>query len=409
MGSILKKNDWGNTGMILKKFLLGFVICVLETVWTPIDLRADFEPIFDGKDATRNKILVRLSNVASDLPMPTDVQFLPGDDLVMIVLEKNGNLKWVLPSTSKSGVILTLKVQTDGEQGLLGLAFHPRFKENRKIYINYNPIMDDGFKTRISEFKLPVNALEKLKAVEERVLLEVEQPFPNHKGGQLVFGSDGYLYIGLGDGGGSGDPFNNAQDPKSLLGKMLRIDVDSVGIAGKAYRIPKDNPFINNTKFLPEIWAYGLRNPWRFSFDLKNRLIAADVGQGKWEEISIIESGKNYGWSLKEGKHCFKAGEKECAAADLTDPVYEYGHDEGQCIIGGFVYTGHAIPQLFKKYVFGDFVAGRIWALDLDTWKVFTLGRWPTSISTFGRDSKGEIYLTDFWGGSIYRLDSLKN
>jgi len=190
---------------------------------------------------------------------------------------------------------------------------------------------------------------------------------------------------------------------------MLRIDVDKPS-EGKAYSIPKDNPFIKKKNFLPEVWAYGLRNPWRYSFDRKGRLIVADVGQDKWEEISIVESGKNYGWNRREGMHCHPP-KSECSREGFADPIFEYTRDDGVSITGGFVSLDYSVPELLGRYIFADFVSGRIWALNLpdnssEKGKVYTLGKWPLTISTFGRDGKGRIYLADFTLGRIFRIIS---
>jgi glucose/arabinose dehydrogenase len=231
----------------------------------------------------------------------------------------------------------------------------------------------------------------------------VDQPYGNHKAGQLAFGPDGDLYVGFGDGGSEGDPQGNGQNTHTFLGKMLRIDVNHRD-SGKAYAIPQDNPFVNTSSFLPEIWALGLRNPWRYSFDSQGRLIVSDVGQDTWEEIDLLEKGRNYGWNIREGKHCYHPPQG-CRTQGLTDPIYEYSHDEGIAVIGGYVYDGKAIPSLSGKYVFGDFGSGRLWALTLpDASDVFALGRWGVSISTFGRDLQGELYLADYTSGKIYHI-----
>jgi glucose/arabinose dehydrogenase len=291
--------------------------------------------------------------------------------------------------------------------GLLGLAFHPQFEDTRLFYLNYTPKETRKTVSRVAEWRWEKGSAPK----EQRVIMEVEQPYQNHNAGALAFGPDGYLYIGWGDGGWADDPHDNAQNPRVLLGKMLRIDVDKAP-PGKSYRVPDDNPFTEDKRYAPEIWALGLRNPWRYSFDSRGRLIVADVGQNEWEEISIVEKGVNYGWRIKEASHCFNPP-RDCAKQiELRDPITEYGRDDGQSITGGYEYKGNKIPPLAGHYVFGDFVSGRIWALRTPEKPTATvrredftaLGRWPIAISTFGQDSAGEIFVADFSGGVIYQL-----
>jgi glucose/arabinose dehydrogenase len=214
------------------------------------------------------------------------------------------------------------------------------------------------------------------------------------------------LYIGFGDGGSADDPHGNGQNLSTLLSKMLRIDVDRRD-PGLQYAIPKDNPFVGKAGARPEIWAYGLRNPWRYSFDPRGRLIVADVGQNHEEEIDIVERGANLGWNRREGRHCFPIGQS-CDAKGLVDPIFEYGRGDGISVTGGYVYQGKALPELAGKYIFGDYGSGRVWALDLpDTIKPTTakvLGVWPRTFSTFGRDGSGEIYAGDYASGEIVRM-----
>ena len=363
-------------------------------------------PEFAGRDVQRPRISVQLLDWASGLPQITEIAFIPGSDRVLVLL-KQGEL-WSLSRSNPNDRVklLRLDVLTSSEMGLLGLAFHPRFAQNRKIYLNYNPGKGNR-RTRIAEWLL---ATDSTPPTGERVLLEIPQPYPNHKGGKLLFGSDGYLYIGMGDGGLAADPHGNGQSLKALLGKMLRIDVDTRS-AGKPYGIPASNPFVTEKKYAPEIWALGLRNPWRYTFDPRGRLIVADVGQNLWEEVSIVESGKNYGWRIKEASHCFHP-DTNCPTKGLTDPWLEYGRDDGASITGGYVYTGKAIPALKGKYLFGDFVSGRIWAADppasgqesIHSQDFSALGKWNISLSTFGQDPEGEVYVADFARGTIRKI-----
>lgn len=369
------------------------------------------KPAFDEKDRARTKVAVTLAPVAKGFEQPTDIQFPPGNGSVFVVLEKEGTAKWVSTADGASGTLLAVKVLTDVEEGLLGLAFHPRFAENGRFFLNYVASVDGRDTTVIDEWRVPAGSdLRKAKPTRTGALLQVRQPYPNHNAGQLAFGPDGYLYVGLGDGGAAGDPHDNGQNMQAMLGKMLRIDVDRRD-EGKGYAVPKDNPFVGRAGVLPEIWASGLRNPWRYSFDSKGRLIAADVGQNTWEEIDLLERGGNYGWRLREARHCFRP-EKGCPTEGLIDPLYEYHHEEGISITGGYVYEGKRIPALAGKYVFGDYARGKLWAIDLPEKaapgaplaKAYALGRWDIAISTFGRDPAGELYVADFASGTIYRL-----
>jgi glucose/arabinose dehydrogenase len=301
--------------------------------------------------------------------------------------------------------VLSLDVRSNSELGLLGLAFHPRYRDNGLFYLNDNPNDDKPMRTRISEWQLPLEALGKAPAQLKRVLLEIEQPYANHDGGQVAFGPDGYLYIGMGDGGSRADPHQNGQNLGSLLGKMLRIDVN----AQPGYAVPADNPFVSTPGARPEIWAYGMRNPWRFSFDPKGRLIAADVGQDLYEEVDIVAAGDNQGWGLREATHCFPPAES-CATAGMIDPIFEYGRDAGNSITGGYVYLGQRLAWLRGKYVFADYVSGRVWALELPEQRSTRargemLGRFPHAFSAFARDEKGEVYALDFAGGLVLLLN----
>lgn len=358
-----------------------FIAVILVTAFTCF-AHAQVKPQFDEKDAAKPRIAVSLVEVASGFEKPVDIQFAPGSTDTMFVLEQEGRIKSVSLKNKSSSTVLALSVLDGYELGLLGLAFHPQFAKNRKFYINYNPKDKGPRRTRISEWRLDEDG----KAKDEKVILEFEQPFSNHNGGALAFGPDGYLYIGTGDGGSAGDPLGNGQNPKTLLGKMLRLDVNRA-----------------DKKFVPEVWARGLRNPWRYSYDAKWGWIVADVGQGEREEITLLKKGDNAGWSIKEGSRCFKPA-TNCRSEGLKDPVIEYGRDEGGTIVGGYVYQGKTIAALSGKYVYGDYISGRLWAAEFEPLKVWSLGKWPVRLSTFGRDAAGEIYLADIDAGKIYRF-----
>lgn len=366
----------------------------------------ELAPVFEGLDAKRERVDVQLEPVWTGLDQPTDVQFVPGRHTA-VALEKPGVARWKDFAAGTTGVLLTMQVAEESEEGLLGLAFHPRFAENGRFYTNAVVRRNGDDFTQIGGWTADPKTLAGARL--ERVVLEVEQPYQNHNAGQLAFGPDGYLYVGLGDGGWMNDPQGNGQNPATLLGAMLRIDVDRTeGRLG--YAVPADNPYVGQKGYRPEIWAYGLRNPWRYSFSADGRLIVADVGQDRFEEIDLIVRGGNYGWNLREARHCLDEGE-DCKTAGLLDPFYEYPRDDGRSITGGYVYDGRAIPALRGKYVFGDFISGAMWAVGLPPietpsalQEAVALGKRPILISTFGRDHDGELYVVDYSGGVVYRI-----
>ncbi|MBH59401.1 MAG: glucose sorbosone dehydrogenase [Thaumarchaeota archaeon] len=284
-----------------------------------------------------------------------------------------------------------------GERGLLGFTFDPDYINNGYFYIHYNDF--DGT-TIISRFK-NINDIES-RFNSELKILKIEQPYSNHNGGSIDFGPDGYLYIALGDGGSGGDPLLHGQNGNTLLGSILRIDV-SKSSENNLYQIPNDNPFIDNDKFRDEIWAYGLRNPWRMSFDKETgKLFVGDVGQNKFEEINIIEKGGNYGWNIMEGNSCFN--NENCNKNNLIMPIVEYSHNEGCSVTGGYVYHGE-IDSLKNNYIFTDFCSGDIWIIDLEdkhhTRKKLLQG--PFQIPSLGQDENGEVYILSF-DGRIYKF-----
>ena len=287
------------------------------------------------------------------------------------------------------------------EAGLLSVAFHPSYAENGRFFVYYT---SGSLVSRLAEFAVAPEG-NRADPASEQILLEVAQPAGNHNGGQLAFGPDGKLYVGLGDGGGSGDRFGNGQNRGTLLGSILRLDIDT---APGSYTIPSDNPFAGNDHgWREEIWAWGLRNPWRFSFDrLTGQLWTGDVGQNAWEEVDLVEPGQNYGWNTMEGFHCYRPA-TDCDRDGLTLPVVEYGHAEGQSITGGYVYRG---PQALLQglYLYGDFVSRRIWGLRYDRGEVVTneqLVIAPSGISSFGEDENGEVYVIGL-DGTLYVLEA---
>jgi len=350
---------------------------------------------------------VTLEQVTSGLQTPVAVTHA-GDSRLFITQQGGTIVIWdgtrILPTPFLDIRSLVLCC---GERGLLSVAFHPHYAENGYFYINYTEFAGPG-RTVIARYQVSATDPNRANPSSAKVLLRIAQPFANHNGGQLQFGPDGYLYIGMGDGGSGGDPGNRAQNLADPLGKLLRIDVDN----GDPYSSPASNPFVKGNSTRPEIWAYGLRNPWRFSFDRATKdLWIADVGQGSWEEIDFQPAtsigGENYGWRRMEGTHCFNPS-LGCNDGSLVLPVIEYDHSNGACsVTGGYVYRGARSPRLYGTYVYGDYCNGMIWgatragggtvtsALLIDT-------NFP--ISTFGEDFNGEIYVADYTGGRLFHI-----
>jgi len=293
--------------------------------------------------------------------------------------------------------------KSSNEEGLLGIAFDTKYSTSGLFYVYYSA--SPPRRSVLSRFSVNESDPNTADLSSETIILEISQPYKNHNGGQIAFGPDGYLYIGLGDGGSSGDPMGNAQNVSTLLGTILRIDVSDVS-ENKSYDIPLDNPFVGIDGAREEIWAYGLRNPWRFSFDATTGLLwTGDVGQRKWEEIDIVERGLNYGWNTMEGGHCFSPTNK-CDTTNLGLPVAEYDHSEGCSITGGYVYRGGEIPWLLGTYVYGDYCSGKIWGLRYDGDSVIEhsmLLDSKLSITSFGQDLDGKLYVLSRNSG-IYRI-----
>lgn len=326
----------------------------------------------------------------------------------LFVVEQRGTVQTFEndPAASSSRLFLDLRQKVDNagsEEGLLGLAFHPDYASNGYFFVNYTA--SPPARTVNSRFSVSSDPRAADPSTEKEILT-YSQPFDNHNGGHLAFGPDGMLYIALGDGGSGGDPRGNGQDRTTLLGSILRIDIDG-SEGGRNYAIAARNPFIGNDQgFREEIYAWGLRNPWRFSFDVETgRLIAADVGQSRYEEIDIVESGGNYGWNIMEGDHCY--GAQDCNRSGLIPPVWEYAHGSGDgSITGGYVYRGEELPGLKGYYIYADFISGRIWALDLSdpgSPENYLLMDTDLNISSFGTDARNELYICAF-DGRIYRL-----
>ncbi len=328
----------------------------------------------------------------------------PGDNTHGFVVEQAGRVMAFAntPDAVSSYTFIDIheRVRSGGEKGLLGIAFHPRYAGNGWVFLSYTGSDKEGeLYSYISRFTLTADG-NRLDPASEKVILSLAQPYGNHNGGNIAFGPDGYLYVGFGDGGAGGDPHGNGQNTDTLLGAILRIDVDG----GEPYAIPPDNPFAQGGG-RGEIYAWGLRNPWRWSFDARTgELWVGDVGQSKWEEIDRVEKGRNYGWNIREGAHCYNT--EYCETSDLIEPVAEYSHEQGQAVTGGFVYRGNAVAALQGVYVYGDFASGKVWGLirQGDRYRSALLTASGLNIASFAIDNAGEVYAVDYAGGGIYRL-----
>jgi len=344
--------------------------------------------------------------VIGGLELPTDIQNAGDGSGRLFIVEKPGRILILKGGQLLPTPFLDISGKVGSrntEQGLLGLAFHPKYAQSGLFYVNYT---DENGNTVIARFHVSAGNPDLADPSSEADILRVDQPYNNHNGGGLAFGPDGYLYIGLGDGGSEDDPLLNGQNLRTLLAKMLRIDVDH----GSNYAIPSDNPFVKGGG-LPEIWAYGLRNPWRFSFDhVTGDLYIADVGQDAWEEIDFVPAGTpgglNFGWSFFEGMHAYKG--QPPANASFSLPVTEYSHADGCSVTGGYVYRGAALPEWQGVYFYGDYCSGNIWGMRVvngSASQAKILFTTNAQITTFGVDEAGEIYLADYGTGELLRLE----
>jgi glucose/arabinose dehydrogenase len=344
--------------------------------------------------------------VATGLERPDEIQNAGDGSGRLFVMEQPGRIQIIKDGklAKEPFLDITSKIQSIGlEQGLLGLAFDPAYAQNGRFYVNYTDLSGD---TVIARYRVSAENPDLADPQSELILLQVDQPYPNHNGGAMEFGPDGYLYLGLGDGGSQGDPFGNGQSVvNTLLGKILRVDVSKE----EPYAIPADNPFAGGGG-QPEIWEYGLRNPWRIAFDrLNGNLYIADVGQNDWEEIDFVPAGTpgglDFGWNIMEGNHLYAGGPTQ----GLVTPVAEYAHNEGGCsVTGGEVYRGQAMPQWNGVYFYGDWCTGKIWGLapSASGWKDDMLFESGFQITSFGSDESGELYLANSGDGGIYQLVS---
>ncbi len=322
----------------------------------------------------------------------------------IFIVEQTGKIKVLQPevATATDFVNLSTKITYGGERGLLGLAFHPDFKNNRRFFVNYTRSGDGA--TTIAEYQASTGN-RNVAATTEKILLTIAQPFANHNGGMIEFGQDGYLYIGMGDGGSANDPGSRAQNIEELLGKMLRIDVDHT-TGALPYGIPPDNPFVGNVPGRDEIFAVGLRNPWRWSFDrLTGQLYAGDVGQNAIEEIDIVTKGGNYGWRVFEGNRCTNNDPTLCTASNYIAPIFQYPQGSGRCsVTGGYVYRGARSTFPDGAYLYGDYCTGEIFQLKDGQNSLLLDTDLNTSLSAFGEDEGGEILVCDLNGGKVFRL-----
>jgi glucose/arabinose dehydrogenase len=356
------------------------------------------------------RVAVGFTTVVGGLVSPLAIVNAGDDSGRLFVAQQGGQIRIVRNGKLVGQPFLDIadRITTGGERGLLGVAFHPGYPADPRVFVDYT---DKNGDTRVSAFRVDPANPDRLDPASERRLLFVKQPYPNHNGGALVFGPDGDLYISLGDGGSGGDPQGNGQSLKTLLGKILRINVDRTNGA-LPYAIPPDNPYATATDGRkPEIWLWGLRNPWRMSFDrLTGDLWIGDVGQDRWEEVDVqragAPAGTNFGWNRMEANHCYLP-RTDCRATGLTLPVAEYGHDQGCTVIGGDVYRGTGQPALYGGYLFADYCTGRVWAIDpsVDGLRAPTVvADAKHNFTAFGEDQAGELYAVDISKGELLRV-----
>ena len=367
----------------------------------------DPEVVITREDAPSAEA-IRLTEFARDFSRPIFMTHAGDGSGRLFVVEQTGKI-WIMldgvlsnfPFLDISGVISPSANRQYSEQGLLGLAFHPQYLSNGVFFVNYTDQRGD---TIVARYRVSLSNPDIADASSSKMIFKLAQPYANHNGGHIAFGPDGYLYIGLGDGGSANDPLGAGQNRMLLLGSMLRIDIDGA----LPFEIPADNPFVGDEKARDEIWAYGLRNVWRFSFDRQTGdMYIGDVGQNKWEEINFqpadSEGGENYGWNVWEASQPFAGG----TAESHVPPIFEYPHSLGCSVTGGYVYRGKAIPQLEATYIFGDYCTGRMWVTYRDPdmqWQTEAFLNTGMAISSFAEDEDGEIYVIDY-AGIIYRID----
>jgi uncharacterized repeat protein (TIGR01451 family) len=385
----------------------GCMLCVFIRVWLGLFVLCSLSWSMIPLLYAQNNGLpdIALTRYVSGFDKPVHITNAGDGSQRLFVVEQEGLIRIVKNKTllPKPFLDISARVSCCGERGLLSVAFPPGYANKGYFYVNYTN--NDG-NTVVARYRVTTDP-DIANPNSEEIILAIDQPFSNHNGGQLAFGPDGYLYIGMGDGGSGGDPQDNGQRPDTFLGKLLRIDVES---GASPYAVPPTNPFFQNRTYRREVWAFGLRNPWRFSFDRQTGdLYLGDVGQGAYEEIDVQPNsspgGENYGWRIMEGNHCYASN--TCTQSGLTLPVVEYDHSQGNCsVTGGVVYRGQQFPRLQGVYFYGDYCSGIIWALKISSSAPQSRRVLDTSfnISTFGEDDAGEAYLADLSGGVIYHI-----
>jgi len=392
----------------MKTYLIPITLVLILCLGSSLAQEPEEAMITITRDSAPSAEDVAFSEIASGFNRPLYVTNADDGSERLFVLEQTGQV-WILkdgiraqqPFLDISGLISASANRTYSEQGLLGLAFHPEYSANGRFFVNYT---DRGGNTIVARYQVSLSNPDIADGGSGQIIFQLRQPYANHNGGHIDFGPDGYLYITLGDGGSANDPLGAGQNRQLLLGSMLRIDVDSA----LPYAIPPDNPFVGDDSALDEIWAYGLRNVWRFSFDrATGDMYLADVGQNLLEEVNFQRAdssgGENYGWNVWEGTNLFAGGN----ASGHVQPAFEYSHALGCSVTGGYVYRGSAIPQLEAVYLFGDYCTGRMWAMYRDAdlnWQTDEFANTGWAISSFGEDENGEIYVVDY-SGTIYRID----
>ena len=382
-------------------------LALISALTTPIAVQANLSSPTERTSPSQLSLRagqVQIRLVTGGLSSPVFVGNADDGTGRLFVVEQGGKVRVVVGGVLQSTAFLDIrtKVTSGSERGLLGLAFHPSFASNRKLYVDYTRVSDGDIV--IAEYTAASNG-QTVNPSTERILLTIDHStYANHNGGMLAFGPDGYLYIATGDGGGGGDPLGSGQNTYSLLGKILRIDISGTG-NGKQYLIPAGNPFASSGG-APEVWSYGLRNPWRFSFDRSTGTMwVGDVGQGSWEEVDREPSGiggRNYGWNVMEGSHCYSPS-SGCDTSRKTLPIAEYSHSYGCAITGGYVYGGSAFPDLSGQYVYGDYCSGNLWTIPAGGSSPTFHGNLSVNPSSFGEAENGELYLTDLNGG-LYQV-----
>lgn len=396
----------------MRRSALLVLVGILAAACGPIEVVDPVDPMgpIETVDPVAHPLRgLSLAPIAEGLEEPTALASPPGDER-LFVLEKAGRVRIIAGGAllDAPALDLTEVIDTRGERGLTGIAFHPEFRDNRKVYLLYETVAGAS---RLVEYRVSVYNRNRLDPDSDRLVLEERQQDFFHQGGGLEFGPDGYLWVTFGDDGAIGDPNENGQNPNTLDGSVLRIDVDSA----EPYAIPPDNPFADGADGAPEVWAFGLRNPWRIAVDgPSGSVYLADVGQFTWEEINVVgldEPGRDFGWSILEGESCYEA--TECETAGLTAPALVYDHDEGCAVIGGPVYRGHAIPELAGQFFYSDHCGGWMRSIEFERGEVAATHDWTAdlgsvaSVTSFGTDAFGEMYVT-LLEGNVYRIDPVR-